>query len=77
MLAVIDKTNRNRVQREVNLGSPLPQQKEKEKKLFEITGDFKVRDPNEVILNPYYPGPFLHNYSQRTFNTRRYSPYRY
>ncbi|MBT8318798.1 MAG: hypothetical protein KJP01_01550 [Gramella sp.] len=76
MLAVIDKTNRTRVQREVNLGSPLPQQKPKEKKLFEITGDLKVRDPNDTFLNPYSPSPFMNPY-YRPFNTRRYSPYRY
>ena len=58
MLAVIDKTNRNRVQREINLGSPLPQRKEKEKKLFEISGDVRVRDPNDIFLNPYYPKSF-------------------
>ena len=77
MLAVIDKTNRNRVQRELDLGSPLPQRKEKDKKLFEISGEIKVRDPNDAFLNPYYPNPFMQNYNQRSFNSRRYSPYRY
>jgi hypothetical protein len=77
MLAVIDKANRNKVQRQLNLGSPLPQKKDKEKKLFEITGDFKVREPNDVYLNPYYTNPFFNNYYQPVFPTRRYSPYRY
>lgn len=77
MLAVIDKTNRNRVQREIDLGSPLPQRKEKEKKLFEISGDFQRRDPNDNFMNPYFPSPFMQNYNQRGFNARRYSPYRY
>ncbi len=80
MLAVIDKTNRNRVQQKVNLGSPLPQQKPKEKKLFELSGDIKVRDQNDSFLNPFYPSPFMSNFNQRQFrpyNTRLYSPYRY
>lgn len=77
MLAVIDKTNRNKVQRKIDLGSPLPQRKEREKKLFEISGDFQVRDPNDNFMNPYYSNPFMNNYNQRGFNTRIYSPYRY
>lgn len=77
MLAVIDKTNRNRVQRQLDLGSPLPQAKLKEKKIFEISGDIRLRDPNDIFLNPYYPNPFIQNYNRGTFNTRRYSPYRY
>jgi hypothetical protein len=77
MLAVIDKTNRNKVQRQINLGSPLPQKKDKERKLFEITGDFKVREPNDIYLNPYYTNPFFNNYYQPVFPSRRYSPYRY
>ena len=77
MLAVIDKTNRNRVQREVNLGSPLPQGKSKERKIFEVSGDFRPRDPNDTFLNPYFPNPFMQSYNQRPFNPRRYSPYRY
>lgn len=77
MLAVIDQTNRNRVQREVDLGSPLPQRKEKEKKLFEISGDVRARDSNDIFLNPYYPSPFINNYNRRGLNSRRYSPYRY
>lgn len=77
MLAVIDKTNRNRVQRKIDLGSPLPQKKEKERKIFELTGDVKVRDPNEVFLNSYYPSPFMQNYNGRLFNMRRYSTIRY
>ncbi len=72
MLAVIDKANRNKVQREIDLGSPLPQRK-KEKKLFEISGDFRERDPNDIYLNPYFSSPL----NQNGFNNRRYSPYRY
>lgn len=76
MLAVIDKTNRNRVQQEVNLGSPLPQRK-KEKKIFEISGDVRTRDQDDIFMNPYYPSPFLNNY-QRGFGSRRYTtPYNY
>ncbi len=77
MLAIIDKTNRNKVQRKIDLGSPLPYRKEKEKKLFEISGDFQVRDPNDNFMNPYFSNPFIQNYNQRGFNTRIYSPYRY
>lgn len=77
MLAVIDKTNRNRVQRELDLGSPLPQAKSKEKKIFEISGDIRARDQNDIFLNPYYSSPFIHNYNGRSFNSRRYSPYRF
>lgn len=77
MLAVIDKTNKSRIRQEVNLGSPLPQQKPKERKLFELTGEAKVRDPNDSFMNPFYPSPFLNNFNQRSYNTRLYSPYRY
>lgn len=76
MLAAIDKMNRNRVQQEVDLGSPLPQRK-KEKKIFEISGDFRDRDQQDIFMNPYYPA-FLNTYNQRGFGSRRYtSPYNY
>ena len=77
MLAIIDKTNRNKVERKIDLGSPLPQRREKEKKLFEFSGDVQVRDANDPFINPYYQSPFMQNYNGRTFNSRRYSPYRY
>ncbi|TRO65148.1 hypothetical protein [Christiangramia sabulilitoris] len=77
MLAVIDKSNRNRVKQQINLGSPLPLQKPKEKKLFELTGEVKVRDANDSFMNPFYPSPFLNNFNRRSYNTRIYSPYRY
>ncbi|GAA4320738.1 hypothetical protein GCM10023115_47930 [Pontixanthobacter gangjinensis] len=76
MLAVIDKTNRNRVERKIDLGSPLPRQK-KEKKLFEISGDFRTRDQDDIFMNPYYSSPFIQNNNGRILNYRRYSPYRY
>ena len=72
MLAVIDKANRNKVQREIDLGSPLPQRKPKEKKLFEISGELRERDPNDIFMNPYFSNP----YYQNRFNNR-YSPYRF
>ena len=76
MLAAINKMNRNRVQREVDLGSPLPQRK-KEKKIFEISGDVRTRDQDDIFMNPYYP-TFLNTYNQRGFGSRRYtSPYNY
>lgn len=75
MLAVINQTNRNKVQREIDLGSPLPQRQAKEKKLFEISGELRARDPNDIFLNPYYSNPFLNNYNARGFGSRRYSPY--
>ncbi|MDR5590621.1 hypothetical protein [Christiangramia sp. SM2212] len=77
MLAAIDKMNRNRVQQKVDLGSPLPQRK-REKKIFEVTGDIRARDQDDIFMNPYYTNPFLNNYNQRGFGTRRYtSPYNY
>ncbi|MGA8855115.1 MAG: hypothetical protein WB492_13150 [Christiangramia sp.] len=77
MLAIIDKTNRNRVEQKIDLGSPLPQRK-KEKKIFEITGDVRTRDQDDIFMNPYYSNPFLNNYNQRGFGTRRYTtPYNY
>jgi len=76
MLAAIDKMNRNRVQQEVDLGSPLPQQK-REKKIFEISGELRTRDQDDIFMNPYYPA-FLNSYNQRGFGSRRYtSPYNY
>ncbi|MCH4823750.1 hypothetical protein ML462_11270 [Gramella lutea] len=72
MLAVIDKTNRNKIERKIDLGSPLPQRK-KEKKIFEISGDFETRDPNDNFMNPYFSSP----YNQSRLNYRRYSPYRF
>ena len=77
MLAIIDKTNRNKVERKIDLGSPLPRRAEKDKKFIEITGEVRARDPNDIFLNPYYPSPFMQNYNGRSFNSRRYSPYRF
>ena len=76
MLAAISKMNKNRVQQEVDLGSPLPQRK-KEKKLFEVSADVRTRDQDDIFINPYYP-TFLNSYNQRGFGSRRYtSPYNY
>lgn len=76
MLAIIDKSNRNKIQREIDLGSPLPRSN-KEKKLFEVTGEVRPYDRNDVFHNPYFANPFLNNYNTRGFGVRRYTPYRY
>lgn len=76
MLAIIDKSNRTKIQREINLGSPLPKSN-KEKKLFEVTGEVRAYDRNDVFNNPYFANPFLNNYYNRGFGVRRYTPYRY
>ncbi|CAL67037.1 hypothetical protein [Christiangramia forsetii] len=76
MLAAIDKMNRNRIQQEVDLGSPLPQRKT-EKKIFEISAELRTRDKDDIFMNPYYP-TFLNSYNQRGFGSRRYTnPYNY
>jgi hypothetical protein len=77
MLAVIHKSNRNRVKMEVDLGSPLPQTK-REKKVLQVTGSVKAREQDDIFINPYFYNPFLNNYNQRGLGTRRYtSPYNY
>lgn len=76
MLAIIDKSNRNRIEREIDLGSPLPRVN-KEKKIFEITGEVRAYDRNDVFNNPYFTNPFLNNYNNRGFGVRRYTPYRF
>ncbi|MCM8570541.1 hypothetical protein NE848_14190 [Gramella jeungdoensis] len=77
MLAIIDRSNRNKIQREIDLGSPLPKSN-KEKKLFEVTGEVRAYDRNDVFNNPYFANPFLNNYNNtRGFGIRRYTPYRY
>lgn len=76
MLAIIDKSNRNKITREIELGSPLPQ-RTREKKIFEVTGNIQARDRNDSFSNPFY-NPFLNNYNQRSYGVRRYNtPYRY
>lgn len=77
MLAVIDQTNRNKIQMEFDLGSPLPQRKQ-ERKIFQVSGNFEARDQNDPFTNPYFYNPFLNNFNQRGLGSRRYiSPYRY
>ncbi|MDX1762053.1 MAG: hypothetical protein R3218_07865 [Christiangramia sp.] len=76
MLAIIDRANRNRVERKIDLGSPLPQRK-REKKIFEISGDFRNRDQDDIFMNPYFPSSYFQNNNGQNLNYRRFSPYRY
>ncbi|TBW26650.1 hypothetical protein [Gramella sp. KN1008] len=76
MLAIIDKSNRNNVQRKVDLGSPLPKLS-REKKIFEVSAEIRPYDRDDVFTNPYFTNPFLNNYNSRGFGVRRYTPYRY
>jgi len=77
MLAVIDKSNRNRITREIDLGSPIPQ-RTREKKVFEVTGSVKARDQTDSFMNPFNQ-PFQQPlYRHRGFGVRAYqSPFRY
>lgn len=76
MLAVIDEVNRKKVERKVDLGSPIPRE-EKDRKTFEVSLERRLRDDGNIFSNPYYANPFLNNYHYRGFGARRYStPYR-
>lgn len=76
MLAIIDKSNRNKVQRQIDLGSPLPQL-QKEKKFIDITVEARPREQNDIFTNPYYANPFLNNFNYRGFGMRNYTRYPY
>lgn len=79
MLAVITKTNRNKIQRKVDLGSPLPE-REREKKTIQFRTEAVQRDQNDIFNDPLRNNPFYRNtnyYNYRGFGVRRYSPYQY
>ena len=76
MLAVIDKTNRTRVERKIDLGSPLPYV-QREKKFIEVSVEPRFRDQNDVFTNPYFANPFLNNYNYRGFGMRNYARTRF
>lgn len=76
MLAILEEENRKKVERRIDLGSPIPRT-EKDKKSFEVSLEGRLRDDRDIFTNPYYANPFLNNYYYRGFGVRRYtSPYR-
>ncbi|MCP9199847.1 hypothetical protein MKO06_08020 [Gramella sp. GC03-9] len=70
MVAIIDQTNRSKIQRKVELGSPLPYAK-KDKKFMEVSLEPRLRDQNDILTNPYYANPFLNNYNYRGFGMQQ------
>lgn len=77
MLAVIDKTERNKIRRQVDLGSPIPEfQKEKKGVQFSVEPTYR-RDnsfnANNLSNNPYFVSPLLYDYYRNNYHTRRNS----
>lgn len=76
MLAAINQINEeNKPQRKINLGSPLGETPQKEKKIFEVTGSLDPRN-TPTFINPYV-APTLDPYNQAYYRLRSNSLYRY
>lgn len=76
MLAAIDQINEEKKpQRKINLGSPLGETPQKEKKLFEVTGSLDPRN-TPTFINPYV-APTLDPYNSAYYRLRSNSLYRY
>ncbi|AVR46942.1 hypothetical protein C7S20_17690 [Christiangramia fulva] len=76
MIAAIDRINAEKEpQREINLGSPLGEPKEKKKRFFELTGN---ADPGKMdtYINPFV-APILDPYNRAYYQLRSNSLYRY
>ncbi|APG59236.1 hypothetical protein [Christiangramia salexigens] len=71
MLAVISRDQKNKIQRKVDLGSPLSG-KEKEKKVFEIKAETRLRDQNDIFANPFYSNDIF-NRNNNGYGLGRYN----
>lgn len=76
MLAAIDRINAEKQpQRKIDLGSPLGESVEKQKKIFQLSGN---ADPHnmETYINPFV-APTLDPYNRAYYQLRTNSLYRY